>query len=148
MGGLLGRPLTLRNNTNGALMFENVRASEAEIAERNERAAKVAEALASAGFVVQQNVDQETELQGAMVSADPASDSRGGVFVQWNASSSLNESAAKNALEGGPDSPIFRHFSFVVEQMHATLIAILGSAGFDAVDADDDMNPYLIRVKP
>ncbi|WP_229826020.1 hypothetical protein [Streptomyces sindenensis] len=148
MGGLLGRPLTLHNDTNGALMFETMRASEAEIAERNERAAKVAEALASAGFVVQRNVDQETELQGAMVSVDPASDSRGGVFVQWNASSSLNESAAKNALEGGIDSPIFRHFSFVVERMRATLIAILGSAGFDAVDADDDMNPYLIRVNP
>ncbi|MZG04322.1 hypothetical protein HLK56_32765 [Streptomyces sp. G9] len=129
-------------------MFENMRASEAQIAERNERAVRVAEALASAGFVVQQNMDQETELQGAMVSVDPANDSRGGVFVQWNASSSLNESAAKNALGGGIDSPIFRHFSFVVEQMHATLIAILGSAGFDAVDADDDMNPYLIRVKP
>ncbi|MFB8050660.1 hypothetical protein ACFC4F_14820, partial [Streptomyces rubiginosohelvolus] len=136
------------NNTNGALMFENMRASEAQIAERNERAVRVAEALASAGFVVQQNMDQETELQGAMVSVDPANDSRGGVFVQWTASSSLNESAAKNALGGGIDSPIFRHFSFVVEQMHATLIAILGSAGFDAVDADDDMNPYLIRVKP
>ncbi|MFB8164904.1 hypothetical protein [Streptomyces rubiginosohelvolus] len=129
-------------------MFENMRASEAQIAERNERAVRVAEALASAGFVVQQNMDQETELQGAMVSVDPANDSRGGVFVQWTASSSLNESAAKNALGGGIDSPIFRHFSFVVEQMHATLIAILGSAGFDAVDADDDMNPYLIRVKP
>ncbi|OSC75827.1 hypothetical protein B5180_05215 [Streptomyces sp. BF-3] len=129
-------------------MFETMRASEAEIAERNERAAKVAEALASAGFVVQRNVDQETELQGAMVSVDPASDSRGGVFVQWNASSSLNESAAKNALEDGIDSPIFRHFSFVVERMRATLIAILGSAGFDAVDADDEMNPYLIRVNP
>ncbi|WP_097976211.1 hypothetical protein [Streptomyces sp. gb14] len=129
-------------------MFENMRASEADIAERNERAVKVAEALASAGFVVQQNMDQETELQGAMVLVDPANDSRGGVFVQWNASSSLNENAAKNALEGGIDSPIFRHFSFVVEQMHATLIAILGSAGFDAVDADDDMNPYLIRVNP
>lgn len=129
-------------------MFESMRESEANIAERSERAAKVVEALASAGFVVQQNVDQETELLGAMVSVDPANDSRGGVFVQWNASSSLNESAAKNALEGGIDSPVFRHFSFVVEQMHATLIAILGSAGFDAVDADDDMNPYLIRVNP
>ncbi|MFC8694992.1 hypothetical protein [Streptomyces parvus] len=148
MGGLPGRPLTLHNKTNGALMFENMRASEAEIAERNERAAKVAETLTSAGFVVQQNVDQETELQGAMVSVDPADDSSGGVFVQWNASSSLNESAAKNALEGGNDSPIFRHFGFVVERMNATLIAILGSAGFDAVDADDDMNPYLIRVNP
>ncbi|MET8939075.1 hypothetical protein ABZX28_18970 [Streptomyces rubiginosohelvolus] len=148
MGGLPGRPLTLHNNTNGALMFENMRASEAEIAERSERAAKVAEALTSVGFVVQQNVDQETELQGVMVSVDPAGDSSGGVFVQWNASSSLNESAAKNALEGGIDSPIFRHFGFVVKQMHATLIAILGSAGFDAVDADDDMNPYLIRVNP
>ncbi|MFJ3575958.1 hypothetical protein [Streptomyces rubiginosohelvolus] len=125
-----------------------MRASEADIAERNERAVKVAEALASAGFVVQQNLDQETELQGAMVLVDPANDSRGGVFVQWNASSSLNENAAKNALKGGIDSPIFRHFSFVVKQMHATLSAILGSAGFDAVDADEDMNPYLIRVNP
>lgn len=61
-------------------------------------------------------------------------------------SSSLNESAAKNSLEYGTASPVFQHFSFVVERMHTTLIAILGSAGFDAGDAEDDMSPYLIRV--
>ncbi|MFJ3575982.1 hypothetical protein [Streptomyces rubiginosohelvolus] len=123
-----------------------MRASEAEIAARNEQATRVAEALAAAGFVVRRDADQATELPGARVSVDPANDSRGGVFVQWSVSSSLNNSAAKNALEEGVDSPVFRHFSFIVEHMHATLIAILGSAGFDAGDAEDDMSPYLIRV--
>ncbi|MFI1187502.1 hypothetical protein [Streptomyces californicus] len=127
-------------------MVEIVRASDAEIAEWNEQAIKVAGALAAAGFVLQGSADQADELLGATVSVDPAGDSRGGVFVQWSVSSSLNESAAKSALEDGVNSLNFRHFSFVVEHMHATLIAILGSAGFDVVDADDDMSPYLIRV--
>lgn len=46
-----GRSLT-PHNANGAVMFETSRASEAEFAARSEQAAKVAEALAGAGFTV------------------------------------------------------------------------------------------------
>lgn len=77
MGGLLGSLLTLQDDTSGAVMCETMRASEAEIAARNKQAAKVAEALAAAGFVVRRDADQTTELLGAMVSVDPVNDSRG-----------------------------------------------------------------------
>ena len=77
----------------------------------------------------------------------PADDSRGGVFVQWLISSSLSLAAAESAQKGEIQSSAFRQFSFVTEHMYATLIAILGSAGFQAGDADDDMTPYLIRVE-
>lgn len=126
-------------------MFGIKKATAAEIAERNDRAGKVAEALTAAGFAVHQDVNVPAVL-GALVSVDPADDARGGVFVQWLIGPSLSRPAAESAQKGETQSPLFRHFGFVTEHMHATLIAILGSAGFQAVDADDDMNPFLIRV--
>ncbi|MFB7081155.1 hypothetical protein [Streptomyces sp. NPDC056308] len=128
-------------------MFEIKKASEAEIAERNDLAGKVAEALAMAGFTVHQDVNQASAALGALVWVDPADDSRGGVFVQWLINPSLNRAAAESAQKGQIQSSTFRYFSFVTEHMYATLIAILGSAGFQAGDADDDMGPYLIRVE-
>lgn len=56
-----GRSLT-PHNANGAVMFETSRASEAEFAARSEQAAKVAEALAGAGFAVRRDVDRATEF--------------------------------------------------------------------------------------
>ncbi|MFE9853936.1 hypothetical protein [Streptomyces sp. NPDC005780] len=126
-------------------MFGIKKASAAEIAERNDRAGKVAEALTNAGFPVHQDVNVPAVL-GALVSVDPADDSEGGVFVRWLIGPPLSRAAAESAQKGEIQSPAFRHFGFVTEHMHATLIAILGSAGFQAVDADDDMNPFLIRV--
>ncbi|MEU6631694.1 hypothetical protein ABZ905_25930 [Streptomyces parvus] len=90
--------------------------------------------------------DQAAELLGVLVLVDPASDSGGGVFVRWYASSSLSKSAANDSLGDGTNSPSFRNFGFVVDGMHETLIAILKSAGFNAVGAEDDMSPYLICI--
>ncbi|WP_327372185.1 hypothetical protein [Streptomyces sp. NBC_01217] len=128
-------------------MFEIKKASEAEIAERNDLAGKVAEALAMAGFTVHRDVNQASAALGALVWVDPADDSRGGVFVRWLINPSLNRAAAESAQKGEIQSSAFRYFGFVTEHMYATLIAILGSAGFQAGDADDDMSPYLIRVE-
>ncbi|MFD3536832.1 hypothetical protein [Streptomyces sp. NPDC058664] len=128
-------------------MFEIKKASEAEIAERNDLAGKVAEALAMAGFTVHRDENQASAALGAMVWVDPADDSRGGVFAQWLIDPSLSNAAAESAQRGDIQSSAFRHFSFVTEHMHATLLAILESAGFRAGDADDDMSPYLIRVE-
>ncbi|MFH8473538.1 hypothetical protein [Streptomyces sp. NPDC018000] len=128
-------------------MFEIKKASEAEIAQRNDLAGGVAEALAMAGFTVHQDVNRASAAEGALVWVDPADDSRGGVFVQWLINPSLNRAAAESAQKGEIQSSAFRYFSFVTEHMYATLIAILGSAGFQAGDADDDMSPYLIRVE-
>ncbi|MEU8629324.1 hypothetical protein [Streptomyces sp. NPDC048669] len=127
-------------------MFEFKKASATEIAERNDLAERAAEALTMAGFTVHRDVNQLSDALGALVWVDPADDSRGGVFVQWSVSSSLNDTAVESALKGEIQAPAFRHFSFVTEHMYATLIAILGSAGFQASDADDDMSPYLIRI--
>lgn len=99
-----------------------------------------------AGFTVHQDVNQPCDA-GALVWADPTDDSGGGVFVQWLINPSLGLAAVESAQKGEIPSPAFRHFSFVIEHMYATLIAILESAGFQAGDADDDMSPYLIRVK-
>ncbi|OKK15970.1 hypothetical protein AMK09_23540 [Streptomyces sp. CB02488] len=128
-------------------MFEFKKASETEIAERNDLAARAAEALTMAGFAVHRDVNQVSGAVGALVWVDPADDTRGGVFVQWSISSSLNDTAVESALKGEIQSPAFRHFTFVTEHMYATLTAILESAGFQAGDADDDMSPYLIRVE-
>ncbi|WP_329198541.1 hypothetical protein [Streptomyces sp. NBC_01435] len=128
-------------------MFEIKKASETEIAERNDLAEKTAEALTKAGFTVHQDVNQASDSLGVLVWVDPADDSRGGVFVQWSTSSSLNDTAAESALKGEIQSSAFRYFSFVTEHMYATLIAILESAGFQAGDANDDMSPYLIRIE-
>ncbi|MFF4247457.1 hypothetical protein ACFYY2_23740 [Streptomyces sp. NPDC001822] len=123
------------------------KASKAEIAERDDLAGRVAEALAMAGFTVHQDVHQAPAAPGALVWVDPADDSRGGVFVRWLISPSLDRAAAERAQKGEIQSSVFRHFSLVTEHMYATLIAILGSAGFRAGDADDDMSPYLIRIE-
>ncbi|WP_406454947.1 hypothetical protein OG782_26265 [Streptomyces sp. NBC_00876] len=128
-------------------MFGIEKASAAEIAERNDLAGRVAEALTMAGFAVHQDINQVSAGLGALVWADPADDSGGGVFVQWLIGPSLSRAAAESAQKGEIQSPAFRHFGFVTEHMYATLIAILGSAGFQAVDADDDMSPFLIRVE-
>ncbi|KOU24245.1 hypothetical protein ADK52_14195 [Streptomyces sp. WM6372] len=128
-------------------MFEIKKASEVEIAKRDDLAGKVAEALAMAGFTVHQDVNQASATQGALVWVDSADDSRGGVFVQWLINPSLSRAAVESTQKGEIQSPAFRHFGFVTEHMYATLIAILGSAGFQAGDADDDMSPYLIRVE-
>ncbi|MFD7561232.1 hypothetical protein ACFV9E_42985 [Streptomyces sp. NPDC059835] len=100
-----------------------------------------------AGFTVHQGVNQASATVGALVWVDPADDSRGGVFVQWLINPSLSRAAVESAQKGEIQSSTFRHFSFVTEHMYATLIAILGSAGFQADAADDDMSPYLIRVE-
>lgn len=128
-------------------MFEIKKASEAEIAERNDLASKVAEALAMAGFTVHQDINQPSAALGALVWVDPTDDSRGGVFVQWLSDPSLSRAAVESVQKGEIQSSAFRHFSFVTEYMYATLIAILGSAGFQAGDANDDMSPFLIRVE-
>ncbi len=128
-------------------MFGIKKASEAEIAERTDLAGKVAQALTMAGFTVHQDVNQPAAALGALVWADPADGYEGGVFVQWLIDPSLSRAAAESAQKGETQSSAFRHFGFVTKHMHATLIAILGSAGFQAVDADDDMSPYLIRVE-
>ncbi|MFE9913222.1 hypothetical protein [Streptomyces clavifer] len=121
--------------------------SEAEIAERNDLAGKVAEALAMAGFTVHQDVNQTSAALGVLVWVDSADDSRGGVFVRWLIDPSLSRDAAESLQKGEMQSSAFRHFSFVTEHMYATLIAILESASFQAGDADDDMSPFLIRVE-
>ncbi|WNI29224.1 hypothetical protein [Streptomyces sp. ITFR-6] len=128
-------------------MFRIIKASEAEIAERTDLAGKVTQALIATGFTVHQDMDQPAVALGALVGVDPADDSGGGVFVQWLIDPSLSRAAAESAQKGEIQSQAFRHFSFVTEHMYATLIAILGSAGFQAVDADDDVSPYLIRVE-
>lgn len=127
-------------------MSEIKKASETEIAERNDLADRAAEALTMAGFAVHRDVNQPSDVLGALLWVDATDDSRGGVFVQWLIDSSLSQAAVESAQKGEMQSPAFRHFSFVTEHMHATLIALLGSAGFQARDADDDMSPYLIRI--
>lgn len=73
-------------------------------------------------------------------------DSGGGVFVKWLIDPALSRAAVESAQRGNVGSAAFRHYGFVTKHMHATLLAILGSAGIQAEDADDDMSPYLIRV--
>ncbi|EDY52249.1 hypothetical protein [Streptomyces clavuligerus] len=128
-------------------MFETEKASATEIAERTALAAQVAAALTVSGFTVHQDVNQASTGLGALVWADPADDSRGGVFVQWLTDPSLSRAAAKSALKSENHSPALRQFTCVTEHMHTTLLAILNSAGFQAADAGDDMSPYLIRVE-
>ncbi|WP_424211902.1 hypothetical protein ACN20G_07275 [Streptomyces sp. BI20] len=127
-------------------VFEDRRAGEAEIAERNGLAGRVAEALAAAGFAVHRDADDGLAPLGARVSVDPGNDSRGGVFVQWATDLALVPDARQDVRAVDFASPEFRHFRFVTEHMHATLVAVLGSAGFRAEAAGDDMNPYLVHV--
>ncbi|MEU1367379.1 hypothetical protein ABZ454_14705 [Streptomyces sp. NPDC005803] len=129
-------------------MFGIKAASEAEIAERNDVAGQVAQALTMAGFAVHQDINQPAVARSVLVWADPAEGSEGGVFVEWLIGPSLSQALADSAQKDEMrSSAAFRYFSFVTEHMHATLIAILGSAGFQAVDADDDMSPFKIRVE-
>ncbi|MEU1346093.1 hypothetical protein [Streptomyces sp. NPDC005795] len=129
-------------------MFGSKKASEVEIAERDDLADQVARALTMAGFGVHQDINRPAVARSVLVWADPAEGSEGGVFVEWLIGPSLTQALAESAQKDElRPSPAFQYFSFVTERMHATLIAILGSAGFHAVDADDDMSPFLIRVK-
>ncbi|GAA2280603.1 hypothetical protein GCM10010415_56600 [Streptomyces atrovirens] len=123
-------------------------ANEAEIVERNNLAKRVAEALKMAGFnTIAQDSDRRPDTGGALISVDPMTDSRGGVFVRWEVHTSFSRAVAGKLQKGELQDPTFRHFSFITEHMHTTMIAILESAGFRASDAEDDMSPYMIRVE-
>lgn len=123
-------------------------ASEAEISERNNLAKRAAEALKMIGFnTITQDSDRKPDTGGALVLVDPAADSRGGVFVRWEIHASLSRTVAEKVHNGELQDPVFRHFGFITEHMHTTLIAVLESAGFRAGDAEDDMSPYMIRVE-
>ncbi|MDT0402801.1 hypothetical protein [Streptomyces edwardsiae] len=129
-------------------MSNSEKANEAVIGERNELAGRVAEALKAAGFnALAQESDRKSDAGGALVLIDPLADSRGGVFVQWTVHASLHHTVAEKAHNGEIQEPVFQHFSFVTEWMYTTMIAVLESAGFRAVDAEDDMSPYMVRVE-
>ncbi|TRV78602.1 hypothetical protein FKN01_12655 [Streptomyces sp. 130] len=127
-------------------MFEVEKVSEAEAAERDGLADRAAESLTLAGFAVHRDVNEPSGARGALVWADPTADSGGGVFVRWLIDPALSRAAVESAQRGDVGSAEFQHYGFVTKHMHATLLAILESAGLRAEDADDDMSPYLIRV--
>ncbi|MGW0856212.1 hypothetical protein [Streptomyces sp. NPDC002690] len=124
------------------------RASEALIAERDDLAGSVTEALVTAWFPVHRDVNRAPAvMRGALVPADPGDDFRGGIFVDRLPDPSLAPDALDIVRRGETSSPALRQFAPVTERMYATSIAIPGSAGFRAGDADDDMSPFLIRVE-
>ncbi|NEC07004.1 hypothetical protein [Streptomyces sp. SID7909] len=127
-------------------MFEVEKASEVEAAARKDLADKATEALTLAGFTVHRDINNASGARGPLVWVDPTADAGGGIFVRWLIDSALSHAAVESAQHGNVGSAAFQYYGFVTKHMHATLLAILGSAGFQAEDADDDMSPYLIRV--
>lgn len=122
------------------------RAHETELRIRKQLARRVCDALEAAGFTVHQEGRSQEDPRGVLLSVDPSEGLEGGVFVLWSVAHAFASAAMESAQREGKQTRTFQHYGFVTGHMHATLISVLKSAGFQAVDVDDEMDPYLIRI--
>ncbi len=113
---------------------------------REQLARKVCDALEAAGFTVHQEGRNQGDLRGVLLSVDPSEGLEGGVFVWWSVAHDFASAVMESVHQEGDHGCTLQNHGFVNDHMRATLISVLGSAGFQAVDLDDDMDPFLIRV--
>ncbi|WP_030328954.1 hypothetical protein [Streptomyces sp. NRRL B-1381] len=124
------------------------RASETELRIREQLARRVCDALEAAGFTVHQDQEgrSQGEPRGVLLSVDPGEGLEGGVFVWWSVAHAFASAVMESVHQEGDHGHTLQHYGFVTGHMHATLLSVLKSAGFEAVDLDDDMDPFVIRV--
>ncbi|MFI7388540.1 hypothetical protein [Streptomyces sp. NPDC049813] len=122
------------------------KATEDVISEWNKLASDVIRALELAGLAVSQTSDSGDDA-GPEVAVDLSGDEEGGVFVKWKVSTPLSKSVAQRVMTGELDNDDVRHYGVISTEMHSALMTIITSAGFYAIDASDDMDPFTIRVE-
>ncbi|MFH8884676.1 hypothetical protein [Streptomyces californicus] len=122
------------------------RAHEAELRTREQLARRVCDVLEAAGFTVHREGRSREDLRGVLLSVDPSEGLEGGVFVWWSVAHSFASAVMESVHQEEDQRHTLQHYGFVTGHMHATLLSILKSAGFQAVEIDDDMDPFLIRV--
>ncbi|KOG82421.1 hypothetical protein ADK56_25820 [Streptomyces sp. MMG1522] len=113
---------------------------------REQLARRFCDALEAAGFTVHQEGRSQGDLRGVLLSVDPSEGLEGGVFVWWSVAHDFASAVMESVHQEGDHGHTLQHYAFVNGHMHATLVSVLESAGFQTVDLDDDMDPFLIRV--
>ncbi|MEU8733211.1 hypothetical protein AB0C68_27995 [Streptomyces tendae] len=127
-------------------MFEELRADAETVTAWKKLAADVAKALEAAGFTISPDSDEE-EPAGPEIVVDHSGDGTGGVFVKWKTSPLLSMSVAKHVMKGELQAAPVLQYGVISTEMHRSLLAIINAAGFIAIDASDDMDPFAIRVE-
>ncbi|MEU6503235.1 hypothetical protein ABZ895_27160 [Streptomyces californicus] len=122
------------------------RANETELRTREQLTRRVCDALKAAGFTVHQEGRSQGDLRGVLLSVDPSEGLEGGVCVWWSVAHSFASAVMESVHREGNQGHTLQHHGFVTGHLHAALLSVLKSAGFQAVDVDDDMDPFLIRV--
>ncbi|MGW2224086.1 hypothetical protein [Streptomyces formicae] len=115
---------------------------------RNSLAAHVRQELERAGIPAAL-LDMRTPASppGAEIECDLGADAAGGVFVQWNAGQSLRDAAGESLMKQDFQAPAVKHNGAVGSAMCAAMVGILRSAGFQAVESEDDMRPFTVAVE-
>jgi hypothetical protein len=125
-------------------MFEKVDAG--GLADLEAFALRVRDELAAAGLPVLAPGLHSALTAGADVEVDAGADAVGGVFVGWFASPRLRECAVRAVRLKLLDDPVLRHSGQVGVAMKQAMTAVLTSAGFTVLDADDEYRPLQLRV--
>jgi hypothetical protein len=124
-------------------MFERMSAD--ELAGMETLAQRVRNELAAAGLPVVPGVNPVL-AGGAEVEVDDGADMAGGVFAGWFASPRLRECTSRAFRLRMLDDPLLRHSSQIETAMMQAMAAILSSAGFTVVEANDEYRPHQLRV--
>ncbi|MBV1940746.1 hypothetical protein KUF83_29885 [Streptomyces sp. BV286] len=119
------------------------------IAERNKVADAVVRELLRTGLPAYRGDDDEGPRGeiGAEVHVEPFD--TGAVYVDWNITEELRDSALslfEKGIDPSDPPPEFRHYGAVHQHMRDALLGILESAGFEAEPADGHTHGGAIRV--
>lgn len=105
----------------------------------------VAEALEAAGIRWQFN-EKPQSYAVAQVTIDYGRDSGRGVFVTWEQSLAEHESLMQFVREGDHMNPRVLAADDEAQAANARLQAALRAAGIESEDAENDFDPYLLRI--
>ncbi|WP_069885871.1 hypothetical protein [Streptomyces luteocolor] len=111
-------------------------------------AARVRQELERAGIpTTLLDVKNPDNPPGAEIDVDLGADVAGGVFVKWNTSQCLRGAAGESLMRQEFQAATIKHNGAVGSLMCTAMVGILQSAGFQAIESEDDMRPSTVEVK-
>lgn len=105
----------------------------------------VADALEAAG-VRWQFSEKMQPYAVAQVTVDRGSDSGRGVFVTWEQSLADHEALMRLVRSGDHMNPLVLAADDNAQAANERLQAALSAAGIETADAENDFDPYLLRI--
>ena len=105
----------------------------------------VADALEAAG-IRWQFTEKPQDHAVAQVTIDFGRDSGRGVFVTWEQSLAEHETLMRLVREGDHMNPLVLAADDAAQAANERLQAALSAAGIESEDAENDFDPYLLRI--